>query len=134
MEGFGEKSYQKLVNVANEARHTSFVPFITALGIPGIGKEQAKHLNKEFSGNVMMFFRAAYNRKSFCSIDGIGEVLEDNIWKWANDYQMCRKTTSFSYGDIRHIRICESNENGHPQHGITVHQSLTRVGDIWQKK
>ena len=79
MEGFGEKSYQKLVNAANEARHTSFVPLI-------IGKGQAKLLNKEFSGNVMMFFRAAYNRKSFCSIDGIGEVLEDNIWKWANEY------------------------------------------------
>lgn len=86
MEGFGEKSYQKLVDAANEARHTSFVPFITALGIPGIGKGQAKLLNKEFSGNAMRFFRAAYNRKSFCSIDGIGEVLEDNIWKWANEY------------------------------------------------
>lgn len=86
MEGFGVKSYQKLVNAANEARRTSFVPFITSLGIPGIGKGQAKILSKEFSGDVMDFFRAAYNRKSFCSIDGIGEVLEDNIWKWANEY------------------------------------------------
>lgn len=86
MEGFGVKSYQKLVNAANEARRTSFVPFITSLGIPGIGKGQAKILSKEFSGDVMDFFRAAYNRKSFRSIDGIGEVLEDNIWKWANEY------------------------------------------------
>lgn len=86
MDGFGEKSYQKLVDAANEARHTSFVPFITSIGIPGIGKGQAKLLNKEFSGDVMAFFRAAYNRRSFCAIDGIGEVLEDNIWKWANDY------------------------------------------------
>lgn len=86
MEGFGEKSYQKLVDAANEARHTSFIPFITSLGIPGIGKGQAKLLNKEFSGDIMEFFRAAHNRRFFCSIDGIGEVLEDNIWKWANDY------------------------------------------------
>ena len=46
----------------------------------------AKLLNKEFSGDIMEFFRAAHNRRFFCSIDGIGEVLEDNIWKWANDY------------------------------------------------
>ena len=86
MEGFGEKSYQKLVDAADKARHTSFVPFITALGIPGIGKGQAKLLNKEFSGDVMEFFRAAHNRGFFRLIDGIGEVLEDNIWKWANEY------------------------------------------------
>lgn len=86
MEGFGEKSYQKLVDAADKARHTSFVPFITALGIPGIGKGQAKILSKEFSGDVMEFFRAAHNWRSFRSIDGIGEILEDNIWKWANDY------------------------------------------------
>lgn len=86
MEGFGEKSYQKLVDAAEKARHTSFVPFVTALGIPGIGKGQAKLLNKEYAGDVMIFFMDAYDRKYFSRIEGIGEVLEDNIWRWANEY------------------------------------------------
>lgn len=102
MEGFGEKSYQKLVDAADKARYTSFVPFITSLGIPGIGKGQAKILSKEFSGDVMPFFRAAYNGRCFCSIDGIGEVLEDNIWNWANDYldwiQFENETTDIKHG------------------------------------
>lgn len=85
MEGFGEKSYQNLIDAAEKARHTSFVPLITSLGIPGIGKGQSKLLNKEFSGDVMEFFKAAYYRQFFSTIEGIGEVLENNIYKWGNE-------------------------------------------------
>lgn len=86
LDGFGEKSFQNLVAAAKKARHTSFVPFVTALGIPGIGKGQSKILNKEFHGDIMDFFEAAHNFRFFSSIEGIGKVLEDNIWKWANQY------------------------------------------------
>lgn len=86
MEGLGEKSYQKLVDAAEKARHVSFVPFVTSLGIPGIGKGQSKLLSREYEGDLMEFFRDAYNRRYFSTIEGIGEVLEDNIWRWANEY------------------------------------------------
>lgn len=86
MDGLGEKSFQNLAAAAEKARHTSFVPFVTSLGIPGIGKGQSKILSKEFHGDIMEFFKAASNRKFLSSIEGIGEVLEDNIWKWANQY------------------------------------------------
>lgn len=86
MDGFGKKSYQNLVESAEEAKATSFVPFVTSLGISGIGKGQCKLLNKEFSGDVIDFFRVAYNRGNLSMIDGIGGVLENNIWQWANEY------------------------------------------------
>lgn len=86
MDGFGKKSYQNLLESAEKAKRTSFVPFVTSLGIPGIGKGQSKLLSKEFSGDVMEFFKAASSRRRFQSIEGIGEVLEDNIWRWANSY------------------------------------------------
>lgn len=86
MDGLGEKSFQNLAAAAEKARHTSFVPFVTSLGIPGIGKGQSKILSKEFHGDIMEFFKASSNRRFFSSIEGIGEVLEDNIWKWANQY------------------------------------------------
>lgn len=86
MDGFGKKSYENMIKAADKARRTTFVPFCSALGIPGIGKGQAKLLAKEFKGDIMEFFQAAYNRRSFQTIDGIGEVLEDNIWCWANDF------------------------------------------------
>jgi len=86
MDGLGEKSFQNLAAAAEKARHTSFVPFVTSLGILGIGKGQSKILSKEFHGDIMEFLRAASNRRFFSSIEGIGEVLEDNIWRWANQY------------------------------------------------
>ena len=84
LEGFGVKSFDNLVAAANKARHTSFVPFIHALGIPCIGKGQAKLLEQEYAGDVMQFFHAAIDRKFFSTISGIGEIMEDNIWQWGN--------------------------------------------------
>lgn len=86
MEGFGQKSYENLLQAAATARKTSFVPFIHSLGIPNIGKGQAKILDKAFRGDVMEFFRAVINRRSFCIYDGIGEVQQDNLWTWGNEY------------------------------------------------
>lgn len=86
MEGLGLKSYENIIQAAQKASQTSFVPFIHSLGIPNIGKGQAKILEKAFHGNVMKFFQAAIDRQSFSIYDGIGEVLEDNILKWGNEY------------------------------------------------
>lgn len=86
MEGFGQKSYDKLIAAVEASRKTSFVPFIHALGIPNIGKGQAKLFNKEYSGDVREFFEDVYNRHDFTHIEGIGEVLNDNLLQWGNEY------------------------------------------------
>lgn len=86
LERFGKKKVENLLAAIEKSRTTSFVPFIHALGIKAIGKGQAKLLNKEYHGDVMAFFKDAKERHNFQTIEGIGEVLEDNIWKWANEY------------------------------------------------
>lgn len=86
MEGFGQKSYDKLIAAVEASRKTSFVPFIHALGIPNIGKGQAKLFNKEYSGDVKKFFLDVFQRHDFTHIEGIGEVLNDNLWRWGNEY------------------------------------------------
>lgn len=85
MEGFGEKSCQNMVKAAERAKKTSFVPFLHALGIPNIGKGQAKLLDREFGGDVEAFFEAAAHGKGFQHIAGIGDVMEESIWKWAKE-------------------------------------------------
>lgn len=94
MEGMGEKSLKNLSNAIEASRQTSFVPFIHALGIPNVGKGQAKLLSKHFSGDVNKFFDAAIGMNeetgfdgeeyNFQSIEGIGEVIEKSIKEWAN--------------------------------------------------
>lgn len=86
MEGFGQKSYENLIVATERAKTTDFVSFIHALGIPNIGKGQAKLFNKEYKGDIIEFFKDVQARKFFQSIDGIGEVIEDNLWRWGNEY------------------------------------------------
>lgn len=86
MEGFGQKSYDNLIVSVEKSRKTSFIPFIHALGIPNIGKGQAKLFNKEYSGNVREFFKDVYQRHDFTHIEGIGDILNDNLWRWGNEY------------------------------------------------
>lgn len=86
MEGFGQKSYDNLIDSVEKSRRTSFVPFIHSLGIPNIGKGQAKLFDKEYNGDVEKFFVDVFQRHDFIHIEGIGEVLNDNLWKWGNEY------------------------------------------------
>ena len=86
MEGFGQKSYDKLIAAVEASRKTSFVPFIHALGIPNIGKGQAKLFNKEYKGDIEFFFDDVYRRHDFTHIEGIGDVLNDNLLQWGNEY------------------------------------------------
>lgn len=86
LDRFGEKKVENMLAAIEKSKTTSFVPFVHALGIKAIGKGQAKLLNKKYHGDIMAFFRDAKNFTSFSSIEGIGEVLEDNLWQWANEY------------------------------------------------
>ncbi len=73
MEGFGEKSYNNLIESVDKARHTSLPRVIYALGITGIGLANAKVICREFAFDVEEMISADEERLS--SIDGVGEVL-----------------------------------------------------------
>ena len=86
MDGFGQKSYDNIWKSIQRSRKTTFVPFIHALGIPMVGKGQAKLFDKAYKGDVRKFFNDVYNRKCFTGIDGIGEKIELSLWDWGNKY------------------------------------------------
>lgn len=86
MDGFGQKSYDNIWKSIQRSRKTTFVPFIHALGIPMVGKGQAKLFDKAYKGDVRKFFNDVYNRKHFTDIDGIGEKIEFSLWDWGSKY------------------------------------------------
>lgn len=86
MDGFGQKSYDNIWKSIQRSRKTTFVPFIHALGIPMVGKGQAKLFDKAYKGDVRKFFNDVYNCKGFTDIDGIGEKIELSLWDWGNKY------------------------------------------------
>lgn len=73
MEGFGEKSYNNLIESVDKARHTSLPRVIYALGITGIGLANAKVICREFAFDVEEMISA--DEECLSSIDGVGEVL-----------------------------------------------------------
>ena len=80
MEGFGEKSYKKLIENAEKARETSLPKVIYALGIPGIGLANAKVLCKFFDYDLEKIRTA--QAEEFATVEGIGEVLAGGICEY----------------------------------------------------
>lgn len=86
LDGYGLKKYENLENAAENARHTEFIPFISSLNIPDIGRGQAKIFQRQYKEDVMSFFWDIYNRKDFTFLDGIGDVLSSTLLNWGNYY------------------------------------------------
>ena len=77
MEGFGEKSYKKLVESAEKARKTSLPKVIYSLGIPGIGLANAKVLCKFFDYDMAKIKVA--HKEELAAMEGFGDVLATGI-------------------------------------------------------
>ena len=73
MEGFGEKSYQNLMNSIEQARNVTLPKLIYSLGIANIGLANAKMICRHYSYDLDAMRKAKVEELS--EIDGIGEVI-----------------------------------------------------------
>jgi len=73
MEGFGEKSYENLVEAVEKARHTTPARFLYSLGIPNIGPSNAKLICRAFSQDFDRIRHAT--EEELIQADGIGSVI-----------------------------------------------------------
>ena len=72
-EGFGEKSYNNLINSIEKSRNVKLANFIFALGIPDIGLSRAKLICKNYSNDINKIRNLTFEELS--KIDGIGEII-----------------------------------------------------------
>lgn len=75
MEGFGEKSYENLIQAISQAKHTTLVRLIYGLGIAGIGLANAKMLCRHFHYDFSAMAKA--EPEELTEVDGIGSVLAE---------------------------------------------------------
>lgn len=78
MEGFGDKSCEKLLDSIEKSKNRELYRLIHALGIPGIGAAGAKLLAKSFEYRLERIMEADQER--LAEIDGIGPVLAESIF------------------------------------------------------
>ena len=88
MEGFGQKSYDKLIENAEKARETSLARLLYGLGIGGIGASNARVLSEAFHDDAEALSRPELSE--VVSIKGIGPILGESIVRYFKDEENCR--------------------------------------------
>ena len=73
MEGFGEKSYENLIESLKRAKKTELPRVLYALGIPSIGVANAKMICKELGYDMEKIRHVS--EEELAAIDGIGPVI-----------------------------------------------------------
>ncbi len=89
MEGFGEKSYQNLIDSVNQARSTTLPRVIHALGIANIGVANAKMLCKHFGYDLEQMKNA--DVETLSAIEGVGEVIAGTFVEYMQNAENQRK-------------------------------------------
>lgn len=83
MEGFGEKSYTRLMESVEKSRNTTMPRLVYALGITGIGAANARVLCDHFGDDLEAISSA--DAQTLSGVDGIGPVLASSVSAWFAD-------------------------------------------------
>jgi DNA ligase (NAD+) len=77
LEGFGERSYNNLIDAVNKSREVSLANFINSLGIANVGLSNAKLLARHCDYDVSVL--RGQTVEELLAIDGIGETIAVSI-------------------------------------------------------
>lgn len=113
MDGFGERSYERLIEAINTSRNTTPARLLYGLGIPNIGLSNAKLIAKHCHNKWGTMQNISYD--DLIKIDGIGEVMARSYVEYFND-------------DINKIRICRLLDK------LDFDESFEDVGDALSGK
>lgn len=85
LDGFGEKSVEKLLQAIEKSRNIKLENFIAALGIPNIGSSAAKTISNYFHGNYNEFIQAYNNKFNWTMLEDFGAVMAESINNYLHD-------------------------------------------------
>ncbi|MGN0328311.1 MAG: NAD-dependent DNA ligase LigA [Lachnospira sp.] len=91
MEGFGEKSYNNLIDAINKSRKTNLVRLVYGLGIDNVGLSNAKMIVKHLDNDPNRIMNVTSDE--LVGIDGVGKVIADSIVSFFDDEEKCREYT-----------------------------------------
>lgn len=83
MEGFGEKSYNNLIDAINQSKNTSMPRLLFGLGIKGVGLSVAKLIYQKYPYRLSQFSELTI--EMLTEIDGIGNALAEQFYNYFNN-------------------------------------------------
>lgn len=109
MEGFGEKSYQNLIDSIEKAKDTTLARLLYGIGISGIGVANAKMLCRAFDDDYDSIKSATVEELS--EAEGIGEVLAEGIYGFFRDEKKLASVEDL----MKELRITKTAANTNEQ-------------------
>ena len=104
MEGFGEKSFENLIASVNKARKTTPERLLYGLGIPGIGKANARLIARACGGSWEEI--QSLDEDRLVSIEGIGDIMAAGFVKFFRE----QKNTESVKDILREVTLDETIE------------------------
>lgn len=105
MEGFGEKSFQRLMDSLEKARHTTLPRVLYSLGISNIGLANAKVICRHFDSDIERLRRA--DEEEVSAIESIGPVIAHNFVEYFSKEENNRRFDHL----LRHLDIEKEMRN-----------------------
>lgn len=102
-EGFGEKSYNNLIESIEKSKKVHLANFIYALGIPDIGLSRAKLICKNFNNDFETILNLEYEKLS--QINGIGDIIAKEWVETFNNTEFKEEINKL----IKEITITDNN-------------------------
>lgn len=102
-EGFGEKSYNNLIESIEKSKKVHLANFIYALGIPDIGLSRAKLICKNFNNDFETILNLEYEKLS--QINGIGDIIAKEWVETFNNIEFKEEINKL----IKEITITDNN-------------------------
>jgi len=97
LEGFGSRSYTKLITNIEKSKKVKMQNFLYGLGIPNIGKGSSKIIAKYFNNDWFAFEKALLDGFKFTVLTDFGEVTNQSLHDWYNDENERKMWTELSY-------------------------------------
>lgn len=113
MPGFGEKSVRNILNSIEASKSTTLSAFLSAIGIPLVGKTIAKELEKNEIVSYEDFRQKVNEKFDFTIFDGFGPEINSAILN--HDYSMADEIIellTFSSVELNKTSSSESKLNG----------------------
>lgn len=123
LDGFGEKSFEKMINAIEKSRNVKPANLLYALSIPNVGLSTAKLICKHFNNNIKSIVTSTY--AELASIEGVGDTIAGNFIDYFQD-----ETNAQNFVDLyKELNVDETTSStGTAMNGVTI----CVTGDVYR--
>lgn len=123
MEGFGEKSFQRLQASIEKSRNCRLERFIAAMGIPLVGRTAGRTISGHFQGDWKAFEQALRTGYDFTVLPDFGEAMQKSLYQWYSDKEAEKLWRPL----LKHIKFIKNKEENTMAKKTSVFEGKTMV-------